>query len=721
MKGRYKAGKRGFEHDKYPAKVERAAADALALDFGGAGSESLAAASEMNLANSTNAPAAPDGPNQDAGSAFGRDISGPKFRDGLVMLAVLGLIVRGGFLVEHAQNPSFGVLTLDQKYYDTVARMLVAGQDLHTLHGFRPLLYPMFLAFWYKLVGSHGVDFAVVAQHLLGVATGLLVALLGARLFRHRLCGVIGGVLFMLAPVPLYFEGEVLIESSYTFLICVVLLLHLRAANAAGWRAGLLWTLGGALTILAAQARANFLVFMAVYPVFAAWRWWGSRRPDALLPLLGLAGGVLMAIPWGFINENQSGGFQWLPSAGGVNLYLGNRRTADGMVPEQARRVTYGERYEDSVEVWAREEYESAMRAEHRQPETDALAVSKYWTHRAFGEIRAAPVRWLGLIAKKCWLTLWNAEIPNNKAFAFLQQEYLWLRLLPVRWVVLLMLAPAGIWAALKWGNRDALLILMVYAFLYSAANVAFFICDRYRYPVWPAMAAIGGGGVLALVEALRRGRFRTGTGILASMALMALISLPNWFDAELPSFSRDYLFRSISWYEKGSYGHALSDVDRSLELDPGEVTALHHRGNVLFALHRYAEADVDFEQALKFIPEDSGIWNNYGVSLSALGRTNEALQALNHAISCKPPSKNAFLQIAFIQIRLNHPDAAAAILDQLERVDPEPNAAALAIRSVLARKRGDIPQADALERQARSLDDGAAAWAIIEALKPGS
>src|SRR5882762_2962262 len=343
----------------------------------------------MKLANSTNAPTDPDNPNQDTGSAFGKDISARVFKDCLVVLVVLGLIVRAGYLVEHAHNPSFGVLTLDQKYYDTVARMLLAGDDLHTLHGLRPLLYPMFLSVLYKLGGPHGVDLALVAQHLLGVGTGLVVALLGSRLFRHRLSGVAGGVLFLLAPVPLYFEGELLIESSYTFLICLVLLLHVHAANAAGRKAGLLWLLGGALTILTSQARANFLVFMAVYPLFAAWRWRRSRRPDALLPLLGLVGGVMMAVPWGLINMRQSDRFQWLPSAGGVNLYLGNMRTADGMVPEQARRVTYGERYEDSVEVWAREDYETVMRAEHRQPETNPMAVSKYWSHRAFEEIRA--------------------------------------------------------------------------------------------------------------------------------------------------------------------------------------------------------------------------------------------------------------------------------------------------------------------------------------------
>jgi hypothetical protein len=474
-------------------------------------------------------PAPVERPGRSTPFLLGRDISAQTFVKCLVLLFLVGLVIRAGYLIEHARNPSFAVLTLDQKYYDTVARMLLSGEDLHQLHGLRPLLYPAFLAALYQLGGSHGVDLALIVQHFLGVATGLVVALLAARLFRHRLCGAAAGLLFLLAPVPLYFEGELLIESIYTFLICLVLLLHFRATDAAGWPAGLLWLVGGALTVLTAQARANFLVFLAVYPCFAAWRGWASRRTTDLLPLLGIVGAMAMAVPWGFINMRQSSHFQWLPSAGGVNLYLGNKRTADGMVPEQERRVTYGERYEDSVEIWAREEYEAAPRADHRAPDADPMAVSQYWTRRAFAEIRADPLAWLHLLAKKSWLTFWNAEIPNNKAFAFLQQEYLLLRWLPVRWVVLLMLAPAGIWLAAKTGNPKALFILLLYAALYSAANVAFFICDRYRYPVWPALAVLAGGGLLGLVESLRARKVRQCALILGTMGLMALISLPNW------------------------------------------------------------------------------------------------------------------------------------------------------------------------------------------------
>jgi tetratricopeptide (TPR) repeat protein len=662
------------------------------------------------------APATGDGPVSPPGSIFGRDLSELGFRKALVFLLLLGLIIRVGYFVEHAHTLSFGVPALDEKYYDTVARMLLAGDDLRELHGFRPLLYPMFLAGMYKLGGSWGIPLALVVQHLMGVATGIIVALLGARLFQHRLCGVIGGALFLLAPVPLYFEGELLIEPSYTFLICAGLLLHLYTAGRHGWRSGILWLGCGGLTALTSQARANILIFLAVYPLFTMWRWWHWRKPAALLPLLGLVGALGMMIPWGVVNLRQSGYFHLIPNAGGVNFYLGNKRAADGMVPRQERRIYTGERYQDSVEVWAREEYEAAMRAQNQKPETDPMAISSYWTRRAVAEIQADPGSWLRLMARKSWLMLWNAEVPNNKSFTFLQQEYAWLYWLPVRWVVLLMLAPAGILAAAKRGNRDGLFILLAYVCLYSAGNIAFFVCDRYRYPIWPAMAVIGGGGLLAGVQAIGLRKFRETMWILAGMSLMAVLSLPDWFGTKLPSFARDYQFRSFADYEKGHLPEALNDIDRSIALDPTDATSLGHRGNVLFALNRLEEARDAYELTLKLSPRDAGMWNNLGVTLDALGQTAAALQAFRRAMECQPPSQNAFLGTAFIQVRQGRLAEAAITLDQLDQLKRTPDAAVLAVRSIIERRRGDIRLADLLEQQARTLDANAAAWAIEHA-----
>ena len=684
----------------------------------------------MKSGNLIPTPGPPDPAEASACWLLGRDLSVAGFNRALVLLALLGLIARIGFYVEHANTPSFGVPTLDQKYYDTVARMLLAGEDLHELHGFRPLLYPMFLAFFYKLGGNWGVDLALLVQHLLGIATGLLVAVLGARLFHHRLAGVVGGALFLLAPLPLCFEGELLIEPSYTFLICLGLLLHLHTATIQGWRGGLLWLLCGGVIVLASQARANILVFLTVYPLFAGWRWWHTRERAALLPLLGLAGALAMMIPWGIINLRQVDRFHLVTNAGGVNFYFGNRRGANGMfghdvvtaLSEMSRSnkitatTTANERYEDLVEVWAREEYTAAMRAQNLPTESDPKAISQFWTQRAVDEIKADPAAWLQLVARKCWLTLWNKEVPNNKDFAFLQQEYFWLRVLPVRWVVLLMLAPAGLWAAARFRNRDNLFILVFYAGIYSAGNVAFFICDRYRYPVWPALAVLAGGGLLAGLELFRQRRWRGLLCFLACAGLMAGISLPNWFRVELPNFAQDFFFRSSAWYEKGGATEALADINRSVELDPLNASAQQHRGNVLYALNRLEEACRAYDQALKLIPGSSGVWNNLGATLEALGKADAALRAYRRATQCQPPSPLAFLGIAFVQIRAGQLDDAAAILDQLDQLQRTPRAASLAARSTIDRRRGDNQHADALEQQARQLDPAATAWAIERA-----
>jgi tetratricopeptide (TPR) repeat protein len=667
---------------------------------------------------------------------FGWDLTSASFRKALFWLFLVGLLIRIGFLMEHARSPSFGVPTLDQKYYDTVARMLLAGEDLHELHGFRPLLYPMFLAVCYKIAGSWGVDLALIVQHLLGVLTGVIVAVLGARVFRHRLSGLVGCALFLLAPVPLYFEGELLIEPSYTFLICVGLLLHLNAAQARGGKGAWLWLLCGAVTVLAAQARANILVFLAVFPLFALWQWWRTRKMVALIPLLGVAGAILMLIPWGVVNMRQSDHFHLMPNAGGVAFYVGNKRGADGMLVgqdviaslsqlsidrkrdadengERHQRIGSGERYQDLVEVWAREEYQLAMREQGRVPNTDPMAISRYWTERALAEIRAAPGAWLGLVAKKAWLTFWNAEIPNNKDFAFLQQEYAWLRLLPVRWVVLLMLVPTGLWAAVRWGNRDGLFIVLVYAMIYSAANVAFFVCDRYRYPVWPAMAVIAGGGATWALEVVRRRDWRRGAFGLLSMALMTVLSLHNWFGAKLPNFAQDYFFRSAAWYAKGSFPEALSDINRSVTLDPLRAEAQQHRGNVLYALNRFGEAKEAYEAAVKLMPGNSGVWNNLGATCDALGATNEALAAFHRATELTPPSRNAFLGMALVKIRTGLLREAELSLDKLQALAPPDDPSIMAARAALAKRRGDIAQAEAWERRARLVDAVTVDWVL--------
>jgi tetratricopeptide (TPR) repeat protein len=199
----------------------------------------------------------------------------------------------------------------------------------------------------------------------------------------------------------------------------------------------------------------------------------------------------------------------------------------------------------------------------------------------------------------------------------------------------------------------------------------------------------------------------------LAVMAVLAALSLHNWFHARLPTFARDYFFKSLAEFDKGHFEPALADIDRSVSLDPTDVNAAVHQGNVLFALGRLDEARNAYERATKINPNEPSAWTNLGNVLDAQGKTDEALQAFSNAMHCTPPSRNAFLGTAYIQIRRGQLDAATKTLDELQAVTGGQNVLALAARSVIERRRGNIQAAGELEQQVNRLDSSAISWVL--------
>lgn len=634
-----------------------------------------------------------------------RDVDAEDFKRGIGYLVLFGLLLRLAYFFDHGTSPYFGVPLLDQIYYDMVARLLTEGGELSQLQGFRPLLYPMFLSVFYRIGGSMGFEFSLVAQHGLGIATGVLVALIGARLFRNRACGLVGGFLYLLAGPPLYFEGELLITSSYTFLITLTLLVHLHAAEAPRERAWWLWIVCGALTALTAQARANMLIFLGIFPLFALWRWRSRRQATEFTPMIGWAGALAMMVVWGFVHIPQTGQFQLIPSQGGLNLYLGNHRNADGMIPEQEWAVSYdGDAYRDSLAVFAEQEFQ---RVTGQDPAKNPMDVSHYWTKKGLNEIKADPARWLGLMAKKSWMIFWNVEIPNNNAYEFIvNEESTLLRWMPVRWFVLLALFPLGIMALRERDAGDRLFILAGYIILYTAGLVGFFVCSRYRIPLWPAMSVFAGGGALYLERQIRR-REQPGLKISAAIVIGAMaLSLINWFGAQVPSFARDYFFRSIAHYTQGNYDAALSDIDQSLRITTHDISAVVHRGNVLFALQRIDEAKTAYELALKTVPDETTVLNNLGAANEHLEDYAAAYRTYQEGLKQKPYNNRMVINLAMLQLRAGLLIDAGKTLNLLDPRVLEKDLLAICAQADLARRRGNQEAANRLATQALAADE---------------
>ena len=168
----------------------------------------------------------------------------------LLWIAALAIIVRLLYFFEYSASPFFGIPILDEAYYDSVARALVADESTSQLNpAFRPMLYSAVLATIFQLTQGWEYAAAFIFQHLLGILITLLVADLGRRLFDSAMAGAAAGVLYTLAGPPLYFESQLLNTTLFTALAALLLSVKVDRPPTSS-RALLMWGFTGACFLL---------------------------------------------------------------------------------------------------------------------------------------------------------------------------------------------------------------------------------------------------------------------------------------------------------------------------------------------------------------------------------------------------------------------------------------------------------------------------------------
>lgn len=571
----------------------------------------------------------------------------------LFRVGISALVVRALYLFAHLSSPFFARPFLDQKYYELCARQ-IAGMGGNVIDGFRPLLYPFVLSVFYLLDPDNGELLSLIAQHTMGIAMAVMVAWLAMHLFDSKRAGLIAGLLFAFSAPPLYFEGELLIATFFSFLLLVLWISICKALeNPVPWRAGSLWIISGMILGLAAQARPNALALLLFFPMVFLFRL--MRRKISFSPLIGLLGLLVVQLAFAAINSHFSGRFTILTQAGGINFYLGNSKKADGMIPRQDRYVVYEGSYQDPIQAMAIQGYEEAG---HEMPATPER-VSAYWKTRTLEEIRQAPAQWIRLMIKKSWLMLWNHEIPNNRSFSFVaEEETPLLQWIPVRWWLLLSLAPWGLAALYRMGKHEMLLWMVSFFVLLSGTIILFFVNSRFRIPLWPGMAILSGGGAIHLWSQLKTGK-RPWVLAACSIALL-LISCVNWFGIPPDPVEIDHALRSKAYLEIGRPKEALADIEKSLATTQNNPGYHQHHGNILLALNENLAAVEAYHKALTLNPGNPMVHNNVGVAFEQAGQIDKAVIAYTEALRLRPGLPSAATNLLLLVEREKQMEHAA-------------------------------------------------------------
>jgi tetratricopeptide (TPR) repeat protein len=538
------------------------------------------------------------------------------------VIFAIAVIVRLIYLRHITRLPFFDNPIMDASYHDSWAREILAGNLMRSEPFFRAPLYSYLLALLYAISkGSYLIP--RIAQFLLGGLTAAIGFILAHRHW-GRTAGLIAGILCAVYPVVVYFDGELLTESLFTFLLMLGILVIDSAARRPGLR---LWFAGGVVLGLALITRPTIGLFLAVAVVGTAVL---SKRRVAAAALL-LAGILLPVVPVAVHNYAVSGEFIPLVWQGGLNFYLGNHEAADGWsaTGPEIRKDWWGG-YKDMIAI---------PRAQMGREPTFG-EVSSFWTHRGLDFVTAQPGRWLGLMLRKVAL-FWSAmEFPNNQDYNFMRIHSWILRNPLINFGTMAPLALLGIAVALPRWRR----LFFLYAFVaaYFAATVMFFVCARYRMPVVPMLCTFAAGGVTYLTVLARERRFRKLALWLVVLAAVAMLVNINLTGATLPDLAQSYTQVGKAYIERGDDNSAVEYFNKAIEANPNWGEAYEQLGLVRMKSGDKEGALQLLDRAVEILPELASAQRARAMIHLSLGNLTEARRSIEQAMAHAPYLEDA-------------------------------------------------------------------------------
>ena len=544
-----------------------------------------------------------------------------------VAIFLLALALRFLYLLEIKNTDAFTCPIGDGFVYKKWALDIAAGNWIGTEVFYQSPFYPYFLALVFVFLGENLVGIRII-QIVLSSLSCLLLALAGESFFSRRV-GIITGLLAALYPVGIFFDGLVQ-KTAFDFFFSALLLFALaKALSKYRWP---FFLLAGCAVGLLTLNRENALIYGPLTMVWILLFFRHYSLQSRLMRMgVFLMGILLIVFPVCFRNWNLGENFS-VTSGFGSMFYLGNNPNATGFYTplKWGRGDAFLER-RDAIE-----RAEKTLKRKLTQAE-----VSSFWSDQAFRFIRAHPLPWLKLTARK-WLLIWNAEeTPDTDAIEAYGDSSHLLNIL-YRFFHFGVLAPLALLGmVVSWKMRDRSFILYLLLFGMAAAVALFFVFARYRLVLIPILVLFAAVFLSALIDWVREGRYKT---ILMYGIALLLVAVP------------------VNWpiYPKSENNH--------------RVLVYYNIAVTLAKTGNFARADANFQKALQLKPNSALYHVKYSFFLVDQGQDTEAVSHMLTALSINPAPavKKQCNELAAILLHRREIDAALACYTALLKLEPD-------------------------------------------------
>jgi Tfp pilus assembly protein PilF/4-amino-4-deoxy-L-arabinose transferase-like glycosyltransferase len=627
--------------------------------------------------------------------------------------AALALVVRLAYLAELRGAPLLSGLMGDSRQYDAWAQQIAGGQWVGTEVFYQAPLYPYSLAVVFSIAG-HNLGLVRLVQAILGAVSCALLGLAGRRLFSDRV-GAVAALLLAVCPSAIFFDGLIQKSSLDIFLVTLMLALLAEFCARRHWK----WL--AALGIVTAALVLNRENARIVYPVIAAWLWFGFRDVPARARVRWAAvfavASLLVLLPVGFRNYRIGGEFLVSTSQLGPNFYIGNNPHASGsyepLMPGRGDAV------------YEREDATRLASEAVGRPLT-AGEVSDYWLGQSLAYIRSQPFHWLALLGKKALLTINAAGFPDTESidayadYSRILRMLLWLNL-----GVMLPLAAFGAWVHRADWRR--LFVLYGLAAGLALSVAMFYVLDRYRHPVVPIVLLFAAAGLCGLWDMrsvgarpvaaaarrrntqkpARRQRASTSPDVkrrwLPGLVCAGLVAIVVNLPIEAVH-DETYLNLGVLLAQNGRPADAIPVLKKAATLDPGNAEPHFRLGLAYQDAGEPQSAVEELRTAVRLRPDHADAHAALGILLRGQDRNAEALPHFREAVRYAPDSAKARTNLGLVLMETGH--AAEAVAEHRRAVALDPGAASPHNNLAMAlQQAGDVRQAIAEYGKALALD----------------
>jgi tetratricopeptide (TPR) repeat protein len=621
----------------------------------------------------------------------------------LALILLLGLLLRGAYLLEQRDAPDFASPIADAMFHDYWARGLVtgnwtppAGADdprLNEVPYTRPPGYTWLLAAAYWTLGD---DY--IAPRVIQMGLGLLTAVLGFLLGRVLLGPRVGLILAAMISVFwlfIHYECE-LQEPALLSVLGMGLLLAL-----CHWRhrPGLvLAIISGVIIAAFALTRPNVLLFA---PLAALWMLWCSWRNGFLglsvkhAAVFAIAAGLAIA-PVTWRNLTVADEFVLISCNGPINFYIGNNRDSDGVsfILPEFRELT-------GLTNWGWFSYDRVVRGleGHTGRAMTYSDVSRYFNQRAWAFIRENPGRFAELTLRRALLFWGPAEIANNKVEQYEREHSRVLRWLP-NYPLMLALSLVGVgvlilrrpWTAT--GDLPAsshhgrlrlecLALVGLFILVYFLSFVPFLVASRFRAPLLPVVflfAAFGLDRMIAMARAAQP-QWRTLGVSAASVVILFLVlmQIAAATSEERRDRPRWHVDRGTAYANAARHAEAAEQFQTALEVNPQYVSAYAAWFESAVATDDVPLALSIHQRLLTNRPDRQDVRREMAAQLAGLGqhrlrsdRPAEAVEALRASLITEPQQAETLCNLGVALAQLGNTEEAFEMYRRSVELKPD-------------------------------------------------